>query len=182
NGDHFVLPSAEERYKRASSFTRRVNILDKGLIFVPVCRSGHWFLALICNLPSLFDKGSPIVIVDSIVWGSEDNFLGTPSSREQEAELIRNFISEWWADRQRSADAPVHEFSDKSMPLLYPRVPQQENGYDCGVFLLLFFEEFFKRKFPIDDLLSEKPLLWYNQSSALQLRKRIANILKKMGD
>ena len=32
---------------------------------------------------------SPIVIVDSIFGGSEENFLGTPASRQQEAELIQ---------------------------------------------------------------------------------------------
>ena len=31
----------------------------------------------------------PIFMIDSIVWGSEDSLYCTPSSREQEAELIR---------------------------------------------------------------------------------------------
>lgn len=33
-----MLPSAEERYKKASSFTRKVNLFDKDFIFIPVCR------------------------------------------------------------------------------------------------------------------------------------------------
>ncbi|KAJ7358967.1 hypothetical protein OS493_019871 [Desmophyllum pertusum] len=49
---------------------------------------------------------------------------------------------------------------------LLPHLPQQENGYDCGVFVLLFFEEFLKRKFPIEDLMSGEILCWYSQDSA----------------
>lgn len=179
-GDRFLLPSAEERYKKASSFTRNIDLFEKDFIFMPVCRSGHWFLALIYNLPSLYDEGGMIFMIDSIVWSSEDDFFCSPSSREREAELIRSFIRCEWLAKRGTAATP--EFSDKSLPLFYPKVPQQENGYDCGVFLLLFFEEFFKRKFPVDDLLSGKPLRWYNQSSALPLRKRITDILIQLGN
>ena len=35
---HDILSSAEERYKKASSFTRKVNLFDKDFIFIPVCR------------------------------------------------------------------------------------------------------------------------------------------------
>lgn len=175
-----MLPSAEERYKKASSFTRKVNLFDKDFIFIPVCRSGHWFLALIYNRPSLNEKRGMIFIVDSIVWSSEEDVFSSHSSREHEAEMIRSFIRfEWLAKR---GTGPIPEFSDKSLPLFYPKVPQQENGYDCGVFLLMFFEEFLKRKFPVDDLLSDKPLRWYDQSSALRLRKRIKDILLQFGN
>ena len=35
---HDILSSAEERYKKASSFTRKLNLFDKDFIFIPVCR------------------------------------------------------------------------------------------------------------------------------------------------
>jgi len=116
-------------------------------------------------------------MIDSIVWGSEDNYCsGTPSPREHEAELIRSFIRCEWLAKRGTANASAPEFTNKSLPLFYPKVPQQENGYDCAVFLLLFFEEFLKRKLPVDELLSGRPLRWYNQSSALPLRERITDI------
>ncbi|XP_068696552.1 sentrin-specific protease 7-like [Montipora foliosa] len=85
-------------------------------------------------------------MIDSIVWGSEDSLYCTPSSREQEAELIRSFIRCEWAVTKGTVDKRAPEFSDKSMPVVYPKVPQQENGYDCGVFLLMVFEQFLKCK------------------------------------
>lgn len=73
------------------------------------------------------------------------------------------------------------EFTFKSMPLIYPKVPQQENGYDCGIFVMLFFEAFSKQKFPMKDLLSDKIIQWYDQAAALHLRRRIKDIIVDLG-
>ena len=37
------------------------------------------------------------------------------------------------------------KFSDDSMPLVRPKVPKQDNSYDCGVFVLEYAERFLKR-------------------------------------
>ncbi|XP_073237099.1 sentrin-specific protease 6-like [Porites lutea] len=42
-----VLPCPEDRHVSAARFTRNVDIFQKMFLFIPVCRSGHWFLALI---------------------------------------------------------------------------------------------------------------------------------------
>lgn len=161
-------------------------------MFIPVCRSGHWFLALVYNLPTLANRGrksddstvAPILMIDSIVYGSNaEDFSCSPSSREQEAKLIRDFIRcEWMAklDGHGSPSSPP-EFTFKSMPLIYPKVPQQENGYDCGIFVMLFFEAFSKQKFPMKDLLSDKIIQWYDQAAALHLRRRIKDIIVDLG-
>lgn len=182
-----ALPCPEDRHASASTFTRNVEIFQKMFLFIPVCRSGHWFLALIYNLPFLvgkarMDKNSrraPIIMIDSIVYGSEDGFDGCPSSREREADLIRSFVRcEWLAKGESS----VPDFTPESMLLYYPKVQQQENGYDCGVFVMLFFETFLNRKCPVSDLLSDQILLWYNQSAALPMRERMTNIILGFGN
>lgn len=33
-----ILSSAEERYRKTSSFTRKVNLFEKDFVFIPVCR------------------------------------------------------------------------------------------------------------------------------------------------
>ncbi|XP_068752635.1 sentrin-specific protease 7-like [Montipora capricornis] len=99
--DFFMI--AEERHERACSFTRKVDLFKIDFVFIPVCRSGHWFLALVYNLPLLHSE---------------------------------RFIRCEWAVTRGTVDTRAPEFSDKSMPVFYPKVPQQENGYDCGVFLL----------------------------------------------
>lgn len=73
-------------------------------------------------------------------------------------------------------------FTPESMPLFYPKVPQQENGYDCGVFVMLFFEAFLNREFPVRDLLSHEILPWYNQGAALPMRERMTNLILRLGN
>ncbi|XP_068720372.1 uncharacterized protein [Montipora capricornis] len=55
-GETFVLPGPDARYVEASKFTRKVDIFKKKFIFIPVCRSGHWFLSLIYNLPTVTSR------------------------------------------------------------------------------------------------------------------------------
>ena len=50
-------------------------------------------------------------------------------------------------------------------------MPQQENGYDCGVFVMLFFETFLNRKVSLTfslsntmQLLTEKYIIFYLQA------------------
>ncbi|KAJ7380679.1 Sentrin-specific protease 6 [Desmophyllum pertusum] len=90
-----------------------------------------------------------------------------------------SFLRCEWQARKGTVTSPT--FDENSMPLMYPKVPQQENGYDCGVFVLLFFKEFLKRKFPIEDLMSGEILRWYSQDSAPNLRKKIEDILLLLG-
>jgi len=179
-----ILPSAKERYARASSFTTNVDLFEKDYIFIPVCRSRHWFLAVIYDLPCMTSskdchKQAPILMVDSIVWNS--GFSDSPSSREQEADLIRSFLSCEWQERNGTGTSRACKFDEESMPVMYPKVPQQENGYDCGVFVLLFFREFLKQKFPVEELMSGEILDWYRQEEALRLRHEIGDLLLRLG-
>lgn len=179
----FAIPSAEERYAGASSFTNRVDLFKKDYVFIPVCRSGHWFLAVVYNLAGMttnkvHHKQAPIIfMVDSLVWGSD--FSGTPSSREPEASLIKSFLRCEWQAKYGTGASP--KFDENSISVIYPKVPQQKNNYDCGVFVLLFFREFLGRKFPVGDLMSEQILRWYCQDSAQELRRQIENLLLQLG-
>lgn len=155
-----------------------------------VLPGGHWFLSLIYNLPTVTsrrrkDDGCtvvPILMIDSIVYGSDrKNFTCSPSSQEQEANLIRSFIEREWTAKMNECPSPTPHFTSKTMPVLYPKVPQQENGYDCRVFVMLFFEEFSRRKFPVSELVLDKILQWYNQASAFHLRERVTDILLVTG-
>jgi len=38
----------------------------------------------------------------------------------------------------------MYEVKSKKMNVTYVQVPSQDNGYDCGVYLLQFFEDFMK--------------------------------------
>ncbi|OHS98384.1 Clan CE, family C48, Ulp1-like cysteine peptidase [Tritrichomonas foetus] len=57
-----------------------------------------------------------------------------------------------------------------SLKVVHPEIPQQTNGYDCGVFLLKFAELIYEGK-----KINKKS---FSPSFAIEYRKKIANILK----
>lgn len=115
--------------------------------------------------------------MDSIVRNSHDNYNDTPSSREQEAELIHSFISCAWKAGKGSSAATCTTLDENFWPVIYLKVPQQENGYDCGVVLLLFFQKCLEQKFPVREHMSGQILRWYNQASVTELREKIIDLL-----
>lgn len=145
-GETFVLPGPDERYVKASQFTRRVDIFKKKLIFIPVCRSGHWFLSLIYNLPTLTsrrrkDDGCtvvPILMIDSIVYGPDrKNFTCSPSSREQEANIIRSFIEYEWRAKMSDVQVPLHTLLPRLCLSSIPRYLNKKTGM-IAEYLLCF--------------------------------------------
>lgn len=47
-----MLSSAQKRHARVRKWTKDVNIFEKDFIIVPINKSSHWFLAIVC-FPSL---------------------------------------------------------------------------------------------------------------------------------
>lgn len=90
--------------------------------------------------------------------------------------LDLSFLRCEWVAKKRS----TLQVDEKSLPLVYPKVPQQDNGYDCGVYVLLFLTEFLQRKLPVAQLLSDEVLQWYDQGSAVHLRLKIREILLEL--
>ena len=126
--------------------------LKKGK-YVPCEKPIHWKLVnlfWVCAVIHFVNRAS-IFVIDSIVWNPEDNFFSspTPSSREQEAELIWGWVN-WrylqiimlmmiiiiiiylnaiysflrceWAAKHQHEDVGIPEFSNRSLPLYYPKV------------------------------------------------------------
>jgi Ulp1 family protease len=53
--------------------------------------------------------------------------------------MFSSFLRVAW---QKDRPGEQKLFNKKTCPLLVPPVPQQENGSDCGVFLLHYAEKF----------------------------------------
>ncbi|XP_065831736.1 sentrin-specific protease 7-like [Oscarella lobularis] len=68
------------------------------------------------------------------------------SGRFTLSQSIRMYLTKEW--ELRSGRTPV-KFTPKNLPLSSPKVPQQPNSCDCGIFLCQFVESFFKN--PIQD-------------------------------
>ncbi|KAE8820897.1 hypothetical protein D1007_01215 [Hordeum vulgare] len=106
----------------AASASRGKRLELSDTLFFPICLSNHWIVfavdfkwKLFAFLDSLYDK---------------DSFLHK-SIREK---FIKNFIRLWEIIFQTDQ----HNF--KRFSRMYPHVPKQENGNDCGVFATKIME------------------------------------------
>ncbi|KAG0579324.1 hypothetical protein KC19_4G090600 [Ceratodon purpureus] len=135
------IDQCEVDYDQVRKWTGDVNLFEEDYIFIPILRSSHWSLVVICNLSSLTslpDKktGSPCVYHLDLVEGKHESF---------EAQ-VRSYIIQVWMERYRDSDDRDRTILALACRMKYVRakVPQQGNGYDCGLYLLHYVEVFLR--------------------------------------
>ena len=131
---------AERAHRRVSRWTQDVNIFEKDFVVVPINTYAHWFLAIICHPGEVADDGSRdgltcIVVLDS---------LG--GSHAHPVRYLKDYLT--WERHNKvggGKGVPALNFRDPGVVRdAHPRVPQQTNFHDCGLFLLHYAELFFK--------------------------------------
>ncbi|XP_042498149.1 probable ubiquitin-like-specific protease 2A isoform X2 [Macadamia integrifolia] len=126
-------------YKEGSTKTKvltwikKKDIFSRKYVFVPIVCWHHWSLLILCHLGENLESKSRtpcMLLLDS---------LGMTNPNRLEPD-IRKFL----LDIHRAEERPEREDLISNIPLLVPRVPQQRNGDDCGIFVLYFINLFIK--------------------------------------
>lgn len=138
--DHVSASEGRAAFLRVRKWTRKINIFEKDYIFIPVNFSLHWSLLVICHpgeVGILKDgevKDSPIVPCILHMDSLKGNHSGLK-------DIIQSYLLEEWKERHPEATEDyTSEFSNlRFVPL---ELPQQENTFDCGLFLLHYVELF----------------------------------------
>ncbi|XP_047954639.1 probable ubiquitin-like-specific protease 2B isoform X3 [Salvia hispanica] len=126
-------------FQRVRKWTRKVNLLEKDFILIPVNYNLHWSLIVICffgEVVSYKDRDDESGRVPCILH--MDSLRGTHSGLK---DLMQSYLWEEWKERQKGTCEDLHsKFRNlKFVPL---EVPQQQNSFDCGLFLLHYVELF----------------------------------------
>ncbi|XP_034219638.1 probable ubiquitin-like-specific protease 2B [Prunus dulcis] len=127
-------------FQRVRKWTRKVDLFEKDYIFIPVNFNLHWSLIVICHpgeVPRLNDGDSgkslkvPCILHMDSIKGSHTGLKN----------LIQSYLWEEWKERKKEAS---EEMSSKFHNLRFVplELPQQENSFDCGLFLLHYLELF----------------------------------------
>ncbi|CAN0873435.1 Probable ubiquitin-like-specific protease 2B [Linum grandiflorum] len=127
-------------FLRVRKWTRKVDIFGKDYIFIPVNFGLHWSLLVICHPGKIasftdaeFEKspGVPCIL-------HMDSIKGTHAGLKN---LIQSYLWEEWTQRQEETSKDVYSnfMNLRFVPL---ELPQQENSFDCGLFLLHYLELF----------------------------------------
>ncbi|KAK4538347.1 hypothetical protein CDCA_CDCA17G4372 [Cyanidium caldarium] len=133
--------------------SRRVDLFERRLVFIPVHHEFHWSLAVLCNLdrfeamraPDDAEPTSPhpcILYLDSMRSGSPGGMTkALRAFLDSYYQLRRERRGEAEAEAEDAETPPPHKVFDMdSLPLVKPKVPIQQNGMDCGVYMLMFAE------------------------------------------
>ncbi|XP_012568674.1 probable ubiquitin-like-specific protease 2A isoform X2 [Cicer arietinum] len=168
-------------FQRVRKWTRKVNLFEKDYIVIPINYSLHWSLIVICHpgeVPCFRDeeiketsKVPCILHMDSL----KGSHKGLKS-------VFQSYLCEEWKERHSNM---VDDFSSKFLQLRFIslELPQQENLYDCGLFLLHYVERFLEEapiKFnpfnitKFSDFLSSN---WFPPAEASLKRSYIENLI-----
>ncbi|XP_078698709.1 uncharacterized protein LOC144926108 isoform X2 [Branchiostoma floridae x Branchiostoma belcheri] len=104
--------------------------------------------------------------------------LRGPSRKQHVMKNLREYLTVEWEVRKK--DQPKREFDNNNMKGATPKVPQQTNYSDCGVFLLQYAETFFNN--PIQDY--SFPLNgmehWFSRQRMKRKRQELQNLIQKL--
>ncbi|KAK4387681.1 putative ubiquitin-like-specific protease 2B [Sesamum angolense] len=200
-------------FQRVRKWTRKVNLLEKDFIFIPVNYNYHWSLIVICYfgevasyegklLLTLFYLIKDYPLLD-IVWFllghilDVDNksvrvpcILHMDSFRGNHAglkDLIQSYLWEEWKERQKGTGENLYS-KFRNLKFIPLELPQQQNLYDCGLFLLHYVELFLEEvppNFSIYKITPSSKFLqadWFPPGEASMKRAHIERLINDLLD
>mmetsp|Transcript_25006 Transcript_25006/g.35018 ORF Transcript_25006/g.35018 Transcript_25006/m.35018 type:complete len:660 (+) Transcript_25006:108-2087(+) len=143
----FFFSMLEKGYERVKKWTRKVDVFSLNYVIIPVHLGVHWCLAVINFVDKRFEY------YDS---------MGGPNKAALKA--MRNYLIQEYKDKKKQ------QFDLTGWTDYMPRdIPQQQNGYDCGVFMCRYA-----------DCISQNKPFNFKQKDMQTIRKRmILDILSK---
>ena len=110
--------------QRAKRQTRGTNIFRKKYVFFPIHDVNHWYLVIVDTANDCIESVDPLVYKTSL----------SKKQARLKQRLMRRDIMEYLKSLQ---DFPQHkQYSSKANESM----PDQTNGHDCGVFMLMFLK------------------------------------------
>jgi len=126
-----TLDASTAAHDRVKTWTKSVDVFSKDFLLIPIHNNLHWSLIVVCNPGGARE---PFML-------HLDSMLGGHNSASVSATIKKYLDKEWIAQKGESAESPKFT-RERYMPTFRPHVPRQQNGCDCGVFILSFVEKF----------------------------------------
>ncbi|KAI4975258.1 hypothetical protein ZWY2020_048865 [Hordeum vulgare] len=156
-----------------------IDIFQMPYILFPVHADTHWSLVIIC-MPAKEDLSGPIILhLDSLKFHSSRLIFS----------VVERFLKQEWnylKENGSLAECPIRETVWKSLPRKIEKksiaVPQQENEFDCGLFVLYYMQRFIEEA---PERLRKKNLsmfgkTWFQPEEASALRKKMKTLLHQL--
>ncbi|XP_076932766.1 putative ubiquitin-like-specific protease 2B [Bidens hawaiensis] len=166
----------KEAFQRIRKWTKKVDIFQKDYIFIPVNFRLHWSLIIICHPGEVMnftdDEMENSLKVPCILH--MDSIKGSHRGLDQ---CIKCYLWEEWKERNSHVSENIPA-KLKDLRFIRLEVPQQENSYDCGLFMLHYMELFLKQASndfnPLNNFISAD---WFLPMEASLKRARIKRLI-----
>ena len=118
--------------------SKNINIFNKAFVFIPIYYAVHFSLVILVNLGSLFDKENsklPLLIHLDSLPGHHD--------MDETSSIVREWVQMVYPVQKRFERIFVlepFECTKFTLPAVCPSVDYQDNGVDCGIYVLFFFQ------------------------------------------
>eukprot|EP00546_Thalassionema_frauenfeldii_P001232 CAMPEP_0178932684 /NCGR_PEP_ID=MMETSP0786-20121207/22774_1 /TAXON_ID=186022 /ORGANISM="Thalassionema frauenfeldii, Strain CCMP 1798" /LENGTH=1112 /DNA_ID=CAMNT_0020610043 /DNA_START=136 /DNA_END=3472 /DNA_ORIENTATION=+ len=137
---HFYSSLKKDGTAAVESWTakKNIDIFSKRFIFIPINESLHWSLCVVVNPSHIFNS---IQLFEDGTIDNEETpascilFLDSLKAHKKTtvAKHIRKWLnSEWKRLKDETKD---NLYTPKTMRVFSPRIPYQDNSWDCGVFV-----------------------------------------------
>ncbi|KAL3515485.1 hypothetical protein ACH5RR_022387 [Cinchona calisaya] len=169
-------------FQRVRKWTKKVNLFEKDYLFIPVNFSLHWSLIVVCH------PGEVAYYRDEVVEKSSkvpcvlhmDSIRGIHRGLKN---LFQTYLLEEWRERHNDLFEDVST-NFLSLPYISLELPQQENSFDCGLFVLYYVERFLQQApanfSPLNEASNFLNKEWFQPAEASSRRDFIKKLMYKV--
>nr|XP_046913832.1 sentrin-specific protease 6-like [Dermatophagoides farinae] len=182
-------------HKKLKKWTKDIDIFSKDFLLIPLVIKGHWFLIILCYIGNVIGNANNSANTASSVMRitRQQNDVATKRPTfivmdSIDCKIKRNEIFSYLLGflrlelkEKRSLEFSSIEWSN--FRSISANVPQQQNTYDCGLFVLEYIERFLKAPEDIyNKLLQDKSSLhdWFESETLHHKRAKIQQIILNM--
>jgi len=176
------VSNGEDGWNNVQKWTRSMQggLLARGYVVVPINEQNlHWWLAVICHPRRAME---PISDDDNLTRLAEVPRIVCLDSAEEALPkgravgFLRGYISregrEWLAAKQGDKAVGKPQFAE-TVKTVVPTVPTQENGYDCGVFIIEYLQHLLRDRSELVTLGFGTHRHWFRQEHVSHRRRRL---------
>jgi len=160
------------RYSMVRKWTKNVDIFKKDFLVIPVNHKFHWSLAIVCFPGAILDHFQE-ANRECCILGFDSLKLFRSSHFDQ----IKRYMNMAWKNRSVRSERHLPFAVRRCIPL---KTPSQNNGADCGVFVLHNCEKFFDQG-GFSNYKSPSPgANWYPKSDIARKRRLMLELINIM--
>ncbi|KAH9415721.1 uncharacterized protein LOC142646254 [Dermatophagoides pteronyssinus] len=185
--------SLENSYHKVlKKWTKDIDIFSKDFLLIPLVINGHWFLIILCYIGNVISNANNSTNSSLMMITRQQNdvaakrptlivmdSLDCKNNRSQILSCIVRYLRLELKEKHL-IETSKFEFNFKNISAV---VPQQQNSYDCGLFVLEYIERFLKDPEDIyNRLLRDKSALhdWFDSTTLHHKRAKIQQIILNM--